>query len=437
MVFYIGLLACILGMVYSTYKTLSNRNLLSPQMFVFAGLLLFLYIPAVLLQSRYIGDEKYNLTILFGVIGAWTAALIFPYDYLDKNPEVEIYDIHVNNFRIFSYIYVVYLLYGILRKILQYGSIIAAFRVNRLDNYLGQNIVSESAAFTIIIEGLKIFYYLYIAYLFECKKYVSFFLLCALPMIYHRFTAVTRYDFIAMLGALVIFLIDSKLYNNNLDPEQQEDTIKGRKKKINILKIGIIAFVGIYFALLFMRVANFTRFGERASGLNLSFASLFKTSISNDSLYYEYFHYLYQAIQNHRTGFEYGLSWFVYPFVNLIPRAIWPGKPYTAFSARMTDKIYWSLTSGNPVVTFSILGEGYAEFGIIGVFIAPILFVWVRSFNFKQIKKLKYNRMYILIIMFSLLTYMRSEVPVFLTLLDGLWLYIIPKFFMYKPKYNN
>lgn len=434
MFFYIGFVLCVLGLLYAIHKTVKNRNILSPQIFLFAGILLYLYIPAVSLESAHIRDERYNLSILMGVIGSWIAACVFPYDILDKNDAIERYDIDLNYFRAGAYMYVVYLMYGIMTTIMKYGSVAASFQVDRISNYLGDNVVSESLVFQLVLEGLKIFFYLYAAYLYERKKYFYFIFLCVLPMIHHRFTAVTRYDFIAMMGALVVFMIDSRLYikDNVADSGKNHNTIQKRKKKIKIFKIGVIGFTGIYLALIFMRVANYTRFGESAAGINLSFFDLFKTSLSNDSLYYEYFYRLYDAIQKGTAELEYGLSWFVYPFVNMIPRGLWAAKPYTAFSARMTDRIYWELTSGNPVVTFSMLGEGYAQFAMLGCFIAPFIFLGVRWINLKQIKKMKYNRMYLLILMFSLLTYMRSEAPVFYSVIDAVWLWIICRFFMHR-----
>ena len=149
-------------------------------------------------------------------------------------------------------------------------------------------------------------------------------------------------------------------------------------------------------------------------------------------MYYEYFYTLYHSIANGGYNFEYGMAWLVYPIINCIPRSLWPGKPYTAFSARWTDRVFWGLTSGNPVVTFSILGEGYAQFGIIGCLISPMVFMWSRWTNFKTVKHFKYSSLYILVILFSMLTYMRSEVPIFIAFLDQFFLLLISKFCMRK-----
>ena len=440
MFYWIGMILATIGMGWSVYKTFKSRNILSPQMFLFVGILFYLYLPAVVLKSNYRADEGYNFAILVGVIGAFVASRIFPYNILEKN-EAEIRFLpRIKYFQVFAYIYATYLIFEIVLTIIQYGSISAVFTANRIDSYLGESIISSSLVGLLFIEGLKIFYYMYIAYTFEKKKYVKFIAFCIIPMIHHRFTAVTRYDFIAMIGAMVIYVLDEKLYDKRRSDEKQEtleENENPRKKRIHFLKITCLGVVGIYLALVFMRVANYTRFGQTAVGIDLSIESLFTSLMSNDSLYYEYFHYLYDAIQDGRANFEYGLSWFVYPFVNMVPRQIWPTKPYTAFSARMTDQIYWGLTSGNPVVTFSMLGEGYAQLGVIGCFLAPLVFLGSRWINFKKVKQMKYGHMYTLILMFSLLTYMRSEAPIFYSVIDCFWLWFICKFMCVKKKINR
>lgn len=264
----------------------------------------------------------------------------------------------------------------------------------------------------------------------ENGKKIKAILMFSVPMIHHRFTAVTRFDFIAMGASLVVFFINRRLTDKN-------KAEKGKKQGISFVKLFVFGFVGLYVAVLFMRISNFTRYGESANGLNVSFVSLLKNTLLNDSLYYEFFHTLYEAVQNGKANYELGLSWFVYPLVNIVPRFLWPGKPYTAFSARMTDKLYWSLTSGNPVVTFSIFGEGYVQLGILGVFLCSYLFLGSRWINFRMLKQIKYNEMYMLILLFSLVTYMRSEAPIFYMLIDALWLWGIKTVFTRRYKADS
>ncbi len=430
MFFWIGFILNIFLIIYSVYKTIKSKNILSPQMFLAISILLYIYMPAVVLKSKYIEDEGYNFVLLVGVLGIFVVNKIFPYnmllDHLDDKKE---YEPIISVCQIGAYIYVAYLFLGIIQAIISAGGIMEVFKVNRLQSFLGGGMLSESSVSMIITEGLKILFYLYFAILFYKRKKIQALLLYVIPMINHRFTAVTRYDFVAMAGALVVFLIDEKLYYQSTDKEKTVE-----KKRINLLKIGIIGLCVTYFALIFMRLANDTRFGVSSSEIDFSVSSLLKTTVSNDSLYYEYFHSLYTGVKDGLVSYEYGLSWFIYPFMNLIPRSVWPEKPYTAFSARMTNELFWNLDSGNPVVTFSILGEGYAQLGLLGVFISPLIFMMSRWMNFKLLRKMRYSNVYILITMFSLLTYMRSEAPIFLALIDQLWLIVICFSFSYRRR---
>ncbi len=412
-VFYVGLCLAITGVAYVTYRTLKTGNIVSPQMIVFFGICVYLYLPAIFLESESMGDDNYNLVLLVGVVGAFIACNLFPYNIV-RTHTYECRQPIIKYFQIASFLYVSILIFQILRVIINTGGVLNAFRINRLDAFLNGAMVSESSIMEVFKEGLKILFYFYFAYLVEKGKKLRAVLMFLVPMVHHRFTAVTRFDFIAMGASLIVFFVNRRL---------AQRTAGGKRQGISFAKLCIFGFVGLYVAVLFMRISNFTRFGESANGLNVSFVSLFKNTLINDSLYYEFFHTLYEAVQSGRAGYELGMSWFVYPIINIVPRFLWPGKPYTAFSARMTDKLYWSLTSGNPVVTFSIFGEGYVQLGILGVFLCSYLFLGSRWINFRMLKQIKYNEMYMLILLFSLVTYMRSEAPIFYMLIDALWLW--------------
>ena len=423
--FYVGLVFSIIGMVFVTYKTFRNKNILSPQMIMFAGILLFIYIPAALEKYNGINDFWYNFALFLGVIGAYVASSMFPYNILDVDDGEQIVP-NIRLFKLCSYVYVLYLLYEIFVSIRAYGSIGAVFSSNRLSKYLGEGLVGGSAIRLLMIEGLKIFFYVYIAMLYEQRKKGKAIALFIIPMIHHLFTAVTRYDFIAMAGALILYIVDNKMYSKSNLSDAMEGEVK---KPINIFKITIVGVLVVYLALMFMTIANYVRHGiTNVSSISFSIGSLFSNLISNDSKYYEYCYEVFQGIKDGRMQYEYGLTWWLYVIVNFIPRSIWPSKPYTSFSVRATEALYWSYTSGNPVVTFSIFGEGFGQLGYIGCFLCPILFLGCRWINFRQVKRIKYNRLYIMVIIFSMFTYMRAEVPVFYAVVVGLWLWAISSY---------
>lgn len=75
---------------------------------------------------------------------------------------------------------------------------------------------------------------------------------------------------------------------------------------------------------------------------------------------------------------ELGKNLLYYNFITLIPRAFWSDKPVTSFNYRMTEAVFDREVGGgikNPVRTFTVWGEGYAQFKWAGVLLYSLLFV--------------------------------------------------------------
>lgn len=430
MLFELGLIISVLGGIYVTKRTFDERVVLSPQLFVFAGILLYLYLPAIANEYDFIHNESFNFIVLCGALGCCVTALIFPFNVIDDVMPV-LYEPKEKIFKYLTYLYIVFIVYEIIERIISAGSIIGVFVNNRVGELLGENLsAGVSPIRMLIFEGLKIITFFYIDLLFSKGKSKQAFLIFLIPMIHHMFTATTRFDFVAMGGAMIIYLLNKKLYKIN--PRNICIYNKNYKKKLNLGKIIIIAFVVSYAALFFMRYSNNIRHGSTELMEDLSYSSLLLDTFSTDSNYYEFFYDLYQEISSGRMSLEYGMTWFIAPIVNLIPRSIWPNKPYTSFSVRGTEGVYWDYTSGNPVCTFTIFGEGYGQLSFLGCFLAPIIFLGVRWITFRQAKKIKYNQLFVIMILFTLLTYMRAEAPIFLTMIDAFWFVIIRKYFVNK-----
>lgn len=426
MVFNIGFIFCVFGMLYVTCKTFETRSILSPQMFVFAGLLLFLYLPALANEFPYVTDDAYNLVLLFGVLGAFYGSNKVSYDILSTDKEC--YFLRPKIFKFIAYVYICILCYEIVEKVISMGSIMAVFMSNRIEAYLGESLTTNSSAFkSLFFEGFKICFFIWIDYLYSNEKKRNAIILFLFPLVHHMFTANTRFDFVAMLGAFIIYVMNKRMYITRYDTTGVARLVR---KKINIRKVLLIGVIGGYCALIFMRAANYIRHGYVMDDLKLSPKSLILDTFSDDSNYYEFLYKLYETLEFDQ--FEYGFGWIIAPIINFIPRMFWPAKPYTSFSVRGTELVYYDYTSGNPVCTFTILGEGFGQFGLIGCFLAPIVLLLCRNINFKQLSSIKYHQLYSLVILFSLLTYMRAEVPIFWVIIDVFWILLIKKYLMTK-----
>jgi hypothetical protein len=72
--------------------------------------------------------------------------------------------------------------------------------------------------------------------------------------------------------------------------------------------------------------------------------------------------------------FEYGAN-YLYMLATYIPRSIWTDKPLTAFEPRFTKLIFNDFSNG--VWIFTAWGEGYAQFGILGIFLNLFFFGYI------------------------------------------------------------
>lgn len=95
----------------------------------------------------------------------------------------------------------------------------------------------------------------------------------------------------------------------------------------------------------------------------------------------DYNKYLSGATEYTRVrDFEYGYGWFIGSFGNAVPRFLWKDKPVTSTSNRFTTLVTGEEPSLlNPVMTFTIFGEGYLQLGLIGVVAETVFVLFVFS----------------------------------------------------------
>ena len=98
---------------------------------------------------------------------------------------------------------------------------------------------------------------------------------------------------------------------------------------------------------------------------------------------YEFLIYL---LQHDEIQYENGLQ-YTYNLISFVPRFIWPDKPSTSFSWRMSEKIYGTIGKKAWVHTYTPWGEGYAQFGVIGTVINTIILCIIYSY----LKKFVFN----------------------------------------------
>ena len=421
MIFNITFFLSIVLFLYEVNKTFKKGSYISIQVIITFCLILFILLPPFLSSSVLLEDDAYNTLLFFGFLGVFISCRILPYDIiLEAKPKYVIDKFWTKiGFLVFSF----YLVGDIIKNIIAKGSLLAVFTSTRLEF----DTISSTGSFVYsIMLFFRILYYVYIYSLFKQKKHFKFLLLYLIPIFHHQVTAITRFDFLVMVLVVFFLYIEPKLLKRKLKNRLNKSRRISKKKLIVIISPIIL------FSLFYMYTSNLIRHGllqERADKITLD--ALFNSDLTNDLEYYYLLHDLYVAKDIGKIDYEYGKSWFYYPLLTYIPRNIWADKPPTAFSTRYTEKLYWKLGDG-PVATFTIFGEGYIQFGLLGAFFAPIFFSVSRYWSLSYLKRIENSRIIIILILFSMITYFRAEQPIVYVLLDLIYGFIIMKFMSKK-----
>lgn len=140
-----------------------------------------------------------------------------------------------------------------------------------------------------------------------------------------------------------------------------------RLKPIFFVLIG----VGV---ILFMSFAAYVRVGDVGLASGQTFRQQMAHGLRglNTS---ESFAEMKTYIDNGYIQLEYGYQLWL-EFITPLPRIVWPEKPNVSFSSRMTEQMYGQIGEGNWVRTFTVWGEGYAQFGLLGILIYSFLLVY-------------------------------------------------------------
>lgn len=418
MIFNIICFVAFLLLIYSVKKTLQSGVYISIQLILSACFVLFFLVTPIVTSTPLTDDDDFNLLLLVGLLGIFIASRFVPFNVLNNSKPK--YKIKKKWVKIGFIVYLMYLLIEIYQKIskgsFNFSEIISS---NRLEDYSGVS----SSSFYYAILFFKIFYYIYIYGLFIKKKHKLFILLYLIPILRYFLVAVTRFDILVLILILIFLYIEPKLMlRNKLNNHTKISTLK-----ITLIMIPILLVVSSY-----MYFSNLIRHGVLLDGSKESVVlSSIISKNTNDLQYYYFLNDLYKGVNNETLDFEYGVSWVYYPLITYIPRSIWKSKPPTAFSTRYTEKVYWKLGDG-PVVTFTIFGEGFIQFGLLGIFLAPILFAYSRYLSIQYLGQIENSKLVILLILFSMVTFFRAEQPIVYVIYDLVSAFFIIKFISKK-----
>jgi len=99
--------------------------------------------------------------------------------------------------------------------------------------------------------------------------------------------------------------------------------------------------------------------------------------------------------------------------LSLVPRAVWPGKPLTSASNRLTELVYdVKIGDGTPITTFTVYGDGYFQAGYLGVFVGAAAFVLGYSLLLAWMWRFRHIEFWRAMVLLHMVTFFRGELPV-------------------------
>lgn len=401
MIFGINFIISLLGFIYYTKRTFDRNLLLSPHMIIWGMPILLLFYPALLNQPFYIDNLSFNLIITAGLLGSFIGCFFVKIPNLARQHDeasgewgkVKVPD---DLLRIGAGVYLAYLLFHIIKPVIISKSVIGALSVSRLDQYLSGGILKGSGIELFFLFP-EIIYYIFIGLAFNKRKYFKAILLCIVLSLYYIFNANTRLPMIMPLASFII------VYLSRLS------------RKMLLWLMPIILISGIIFVFAFSVLGNAIRWGQLTSVADLmeGVSMSFKAQNRSELGYFDWLYHFYDAIQLGQVQFDNGAAWCYYGPISIFPRALWPNKPITSTSNRLTESVYNSqIGTGIPITTFTIYGEGFWQAGYFGAFLAPILFMAIYGILINNIQYFANTDFWVAMLICQMATFFRGELPI-------------------------
>lgn len=145
------------------------------------------------------------------------------------------------------------------------------------------------------------------------------------------------------------------------------------------------------------------------------------------------FYTIFQKIQKNKIDIECGKQYLLTLYTP-IPRMFWPEKPIVSYFWRLTEIVEGQLPGiGQKVLTSTFLGEAYHQFGLIGVFLLPSLYMLIVYFYIFYISHYENTELIIWLEMISLPMDIRGGLSsVILSLVQSVIIFFILSGFIYK-----
>ena len=396
------------GLLWATVRAISKEGGISTHLLAWGATLIFLFVWPWTHWPAYTEDFAFNMILTAGLIGLYAGQLLIRSVGLEDFGRRGTKHLPPSVVVAGTAIYALYWAYQLFETLRSAGSFRGALAISRAELHLTSEYFSGRPILELAMAIPGALFWIGLQRTWVRSK-ILFFLLLGMLVLAEAVTFATRFTIAAQLAAVLVFSATYRYHSSVRAGTALSESSRGRRgrhKGIILLAAAFLLVVGIQYVLNYVRIGavEVMRDPEFWSVGRLIDATL------GDVRYYAYLHDLYFAIARGDLDFDYGAA-MLYNLASLIPRRLWPEKPVTATSVRLTQELHGPVGAGQPIYTYTIFGEGYFEAGYLGAFLAPIVFLWAYSLLLRTLAKIQDTALLGLFWMFMMIASFRAEFP--------------------------
>jgi len=147
----------------------------------------------------------------------------------------------------------------------------------------------------------------------------------------------------------------------------------------------------------------------------------------------ETFYKVFKGIKKNKIDIEFGKQYLLALYTP-IPRMLWPDKPIVSYFWRLTEIVEGQLPGiGQKVLTSTIFGEAYHQFGLVGVFLTPLIYMLMIFFYTLYLGRYEHTELLIWMTLIHLPMDIRGGLAsASVSLAQSVIVFFILSFFLYK-----
>lgn len=395
--FYVAFHACALALAWSVYAAWRDGRMLTVPIVAWGMPLMLLFLPLLSDPRGLTQDARFAALLLTGIMGTALGILLARGMASGRQPEL-VQRLELPAVLVYggAVLYVAFLVMTILDRVRLSGGVLAALTVARLEEYLGGAIL-EGRSLEVLFILPQILYFVLIGRLLSGRRWFWAIGLVAAVSLYYIFTANTRLPIVFPWVALAVVIAERL-------PLRTYRAVAPVAATFALIAVAVVVVVG-----------SALRLGtvEDLASLSGEYREAVSAQAAADLGYPDWVRDVQRAVDTGKVGVDAGYGWLVLGPLSLVPRAVWPGKPLTSASNRLTELVYdVKIGDGTPITTFTVYGDGYFQAGYMGVFVGAAAFVLGYSLLLTWMRRFQHTEFWAAMVLLHMVTFFRGELPV-------------------------